>query len=159
MLSVGERGSGPSRATLSRLRAGSGGNGGMSMSKKSGFTLIELLIVVVIIGILASIAIPKFYASREKSFVSTMKSDLKNLATYQEMHHNGAYTYSTSLSTLEMVPSVGVTITINEATGQGWAATASHAGLISEQCGIYQGNAAVAGGDPGAAEGVIACTR
>ena len=129
------------------------------MAKKSGFTLIELLIVVVIVGILASIAIPKFNASRERSFVSTMKSDLKNLATYQEIHHNGAFTYSTSLGTLEMVPSNGVTININEATGAGWAATAVHAGLGAEHCGLYQGNAAVAGGDPGVAEGVIACTR
>ena len=116
------------------------------MSKKSGFTLIELLIVVVIIGILASIAIPKFSASREKSFVSTLRTDLKNLATYQEMHHNGAFTYSASLSTLEMVPSSGVTITINEATGTGWAATAAHAGLVVDHCGIYQGDAAAAGG-------------
>jgi len=131
----------------------------MRMSKESGFTLIELLIVVVIIGILASIAIPKFSAAREKSFVSTLRTDLKNLATYQEMHHNGAYTYSTSLSTLEMVPSSGVTITINEATGTGWAATAAHAGLVVDHCGVYQGDAAAAGGDPGAAEGVIACTR
>ena len=41
---------------------------------------------------------------------------------------------------------------------QGWAATAAHAGLITDHCGIYQGNAAAAGGDPGLAEGVIACT-
>ncbi len=129
------------------------------MSKKSGFTLIELLIVVVIIGILASIAIPKYNSTREKSFIATMKSDLKNLATYQEIHHDVSFTYSTSLSTLEMVETSGVTITINEATGGGWAATAVHAGLeASEHCGIYQGNAAVAGGDPGVAEGVIACT-
>ena len=128
------------------------------MSKKSGFTLIELLIVVVIVGILASVAIPKFAASREKAFVSTIRSDLKNLATFQEMHHNDSYTYSTSLSTLNYRPSSGVTITINEATGAGWAATAAHAGLTTDHCGIYQGNAAVAGGDPGSAEGVIACT-
>ncbi len=128
------------------------------MNKKSGFTLIELLIVVVIVGILASVAIPKFAASREKAFVSTVRSDLKNLATFQEMHHNDAYTYSTSLSTLNYRPSSGVTITINEATGAGWAATAVHAGLTAEHCGMYQGNAAVAGGDPGPAEGVIACT-
>ena len=159
MLSVGERGSGLCRATLSRFRSGPGTSGGMSMSKKSGFTLIELLIVVVIIGILASIAIPKYNSTREKSFVASMKSDLKNLATYQEIHHDVSFTYSTSLSTLEMVESSGVTITINEATGGGWAATAAHAGLeASEHCGIYQGDAAVVGGDPGAAEGVIACT-
>jgi prepilin-type N-terminal cleavage/methylation domain-containing protein len=129
------------------------------MSKKRGFTLIELLIVVVIIGILASVSVPKFTASRENSFISTMKADLKNLATYQEMHHDAAFTYSASLSTLEMVPSSGVTITINEATGSGWAATAAHAGLVSEHCGVYQGDAAAAGGDPGPVEGVIACTR
>ena len=128
------------------------------MSKKSGFTLIELLIVVVIIGILASVAIPKFAATREKAFVSAVKSDLKNLATHQEMHHNGAFTYSTSLSTLNYQPTEGVTITINEATGGGWAATAAHAGLLAEHCGIYQGNAVASGGDPGLAEGVIACT-
>ena len=129
------------------------------MGKQRGFTLIELLIVVVIIGILASIAIPKFSATREKAFFSSMKSDLKNLATQQEIYHNSAYTYGISLALVGGSESDGVTITINEATGTGWAATASHAGLTADHCGMYQGNAAVAGGDPGPAEGVIACTR
>ena len=128
------------------------------MSKQRGFTLIELLIVVVIIGILASIAIPKFSATRDKAFTAAMKSDLKNLATNQEIHHNTNFTFSTSLATLEAVESDGVTITINEGTGTGWAATASHLGLPAEHCGLYHGDAAAAGGDPGPAEGVIACT-
>ena len=129
------------------------------MGKQRGFTLIELLIVVVIIGILASIAIPKFSATREKAFFSTMKSDLKNLATQQEIYHNSVFTYGTSLALVGGSESDGVAITINEATGTGWAATASHAGLTADHCGMYHGNAAVAGGDPGPAEGVIACTR
>ena len=128
------------------------------MDKRRGFTLIELLIVVVIIGILASIAIPKFSATREKAFLSTMKTDLKNLASQQEIYHNTAFAYGNALATVGATVSDGVTISINEATGSGWAATASHAGLTAEHCGLYQGNAAAAGGDPGPAEGVIACT-
>ena len=51
------------------------------ISNKKGFTLIELLIVVVIIGILAAIAIPKFANTKEKAYVASMKSDLRNLVT------------------------------------------------------------------------------
>ncbi len=128
------------------------------MGKQRGFTLIELLIVVVIIGILASIAIPKFSAIREKAFLSSMKTDLKNLATQQEIYHNSQFSYATTMTLVGASLSDGVSIEINEATGSGWAATASHAGLSAEHCGLYQGNAAAAGGDPGVAEGVIACT-
>src|SRR5947208_16421966 len=60
------------------------------MSTKKGFTLIELLIVVVIIGILAAIAIPKFANTKDKAYVAQMKSDLRNLATYEEQYAAGS---------------------------------------------------------------------
>ena len=101
----------------------------MTNRGQRGFTLIELLIVVVIIGILASIAIPKFTAVREKAFKAAMMSDLKNLASQQEIYHNDYYTYASTITAAQAIPSDGVTITINEATGTGWSATATHSAL------------------------------
>ena len=126
--------------------------------RKGGFTLIELLIVVVIIGILAAIAIPKFSSTREKSFRAAMMSDLRSLAGLQEIYHSSNQTYSTNLTDLNVTYTDGVTLTVNEATGTGWAATAEHAGIVAQQCGVYHGDADPAGGSPGAAGGVIACT-
>ena len=130
----------------------------MNRRSRQGFTLIELLIVVVIIGILAAIAIPKFSSVREKGFRAAMMSDLKNLASQQEIYHNENYAFASSLTDAQTVTSEGVTITINEATGTGWAATAAHVGVPSQQCGVYHGDAAASGGDPAAAPGVVTCS-
>ena len=78
------------------------------MRDKKGFTLIELLIVVVIIGILAAIAIPKFSATREKAYFAAMKSDLKNLASQQEIYYSDEYTYTADTTDLGFVESDAV---------------------------------------------------
>ena len=82
------------------------------MRDNKGFTLIELLIVVVIIGILAAIAIPKFSATREKAYFAAMKSDLKNLASQQEIYYSDEYSYSTNETNLGFVESEGVNVAI-----------------------------------------------
>jgi len=93
--------------------------------KARGFTLIELLIVVVIIGILVSFAIPKFANTKQKAYVAQMKSDLKNLATAQEGFFYDSTFYTTSLAALNnFSPSTGVTLTILAATPGGWSAQA-----------------------------------
>jgi prepilin-type N-terminal cleavage/methylation domain-containing protein len=56
----------------------------MSRAHRTGFTLVELLIVVVVIGILAAIAIPKFQSTKGKAYLASVKSDLKNLSTAEE---------------------------------------------------------------------------
>ena len=91
-----------------------------------GFTLIELLIVVVIIGILSAIAIPKFASTKERSYLATMKSDLRNLVTAQEgyLGDNGTY-YSGAVPNLAAIPyqpSTGSDITIVSVVASGWSA-------------------------------------
>lgn len=119
------------------------------LKHREGFTLIELLIVVVIIGILAAIAIPKFGATREKAYVSAMKSDLRNLQSAEEIYYsNGGYVYKatatlqpqTNDTDLDFATSEGVTISIVSVAG-GYQATASHA-AVSTACFVTVGDAA-----------------
>src|SRR5438132_14058972 len=65
---------------------------------RKGFTLIELLIVVVIIGILAAIAIPKFSNTKGKAYIASMKSDLRNLVTAEEAFFADSVKYSTNVT-------------------------------------------------------------
>jgi type IV pilus assembly protein PilA len=113
------------------------------MRDKKGFTLIELLIVVVIIGILAAIAIPKFSATREKAYFAAMKSDLKNLATQQEIYYADSYAYGgeTERTIMGFVTSQAVNVTISAESSSGWAAIATHDALgAALGCAIYYGN-------------------
>ena len=102
------------------------------MRDNKGFTLIELLIVVVIIGILAAIAIPKFSATREKAYFAAMKSDLKNLASQQEIYYADVYAYTSSTTGLGFVSSEGVNVEITAGT-DGWSASNTHSALSTSE--------------------------
>ena len=136
------------------------------MRNRKGFTLIELLIVVVIIGILAAIAIPKFASTKEKAYLASMKSDLRNGATAQEGYFADNQVYlsgtasnlagvATPLAALgNFVPSAGVTITFTAAAGTGWTASTSHS-ATTRTCSIFIGPTPLA---PATVEGEPKCT-
>jgi type IV pilus assembly protein PilA len=128
----------------------------MNRTVRKGFTLIELLIVVVIIGILAAIAIPKFANTKEKAYVAAMKSDLRNMATAQESYFADNQAYTSSNAAMNFTASTGVTATPSSSTGYGqsWAATATHT-ATSKTCKIGFGADTATSG---AAEGVVKCT-
>jgi prepilin-type N-terminal cleavage/methylation domain-containing protein len=105
------------------------------MTRKSkGFTLIELLIVVVIIGVLAAIAVPKFGNTKEKAYVAAMKADLRNLATYEESfaadsagaYFGGTASGTTALQGFLASQNVSVTVTVTAGPPAAWTASATH---------------------------------
>ena len=132
------------------------------LKKRQGFTLIELLIVIVIIGILAAIAIPKFGKTREKAYFKAMMSDLRNLQSQQEVYYSNpanSYTYANSTAVLtDFNPSQGVTVGGFVAAQTGWGATASHAALQAAQtCAIFVGTVSSIPA-PAQTPGIVNCT-
>jgi prepilin-type N-terminal cleavage/methylation domain-containing protein len=129
------------------------------MRSRQGFTLIELLIVVVIIGILAAIAIPKFANTKEKAVVASMKSDLRNLASAEEAYWVENRTYYGGAIPNAAIPyqtTQGVTVTVVNATDAGWSARATALPLTTTTCVIFYGTTPPI--PPATADAAVACS-
>ena len=125
------------------------------LRSRRGFTLIELLIVVVIIGIIAAIAIPKFASTKGKAYYATMESDLHNLTTAEESYFYDTAKYSNNPDSLKFWGTKGDVLVITEATATGWSATATHSMSYPKFCAMFIGTAAPV--PPATAAGVVAC--
>ncbi len=146
------------------------------MSSKAGFTFIELLVVITILGILSSLALPRYSAMKERAYVTTMKSDLRNLRNEQEGFlisfgdYAGSFTSGSEVAgsgngsgTLSYEPSDGVEIQmayIANSEVMGWFATARHVSVTSatsDECGIYVGPVSLSPSKSVTMEGVATC--
>jgi type IV pilus assembly protein PilA len=119
---------------------------------RQGFTLIELLIVVVIIGILAAIAIPKFAATKDKAKLASVRSDLRNIMTAQEAYYIDYATYTASLNSQVFSPSQGNSVSL-AGSSQSFTATATNSSISTnpKQCNVTVGAGT-------STDGVIACS-
>src|SRR5439155_15314692 len=132
---------------------------------RKGFTLIELLIVVVIIGILAAIAIPKFANTKAKAYIASMKSDLRNLVTAEEAYLADSIKYSatTACTTPRTAGAVNFCVTTQNnlgvvgraATSGRWSVTTTNNNLTTPlvKCAIFINTAVLA---PAVSEGAPA---
>jgi type II secretion system protein G len=129
----------------------------MRRTAPAGFTLIELLIVVVIIGILAAIAIPKFAATKDKARLASVRSDLRNIMTAQEAYWADYTTFATlgqlqAATNFTLSPGNSGSIA---ASVTGYTVTVTNSTITStlDQCQV-----AVGGGVTSAVDGQIICS-
>jgi type II secretory pathway pseudopilin PulG len=116
------------------------------------------MVVLVIIGLLASIIGPQFSLARERTYVSVMRTDLRNFATAEESYFYDFAVYSSDPTHVEQrgyETSKDVSLVVNEATSSGWSATTSHVGT-TQQCFMFLGSAAPLG--TATSEGVVSCS-
>jgi type IV pilus assembly protein PilA len=122
-----------------------------------GFTLVELLVVVTLIGLLALMALPRFSRTRDKAYRAQMQTSLRTLVSAQEAYFTDNAAYTSNLANLTYDPTPMVTLSIEEVTGNGWSAKATHSKTPIE-CGLYLGAVSPVAGVPDNGNGVISCT-
>ncbi len=145
--------------------------------RSGGFTLVEMLVVMVVLGILATLAIPRLQYTKERAYRTSMLSDLKNLVALQEGYFSAANDYAGGITSgpelvakgaggrISFIPSSGNAIKMTRhnpagARGSGWTATAKNPSVTTkggDVCGIYIGHKAYAPNAKVTIPGVPAC--
>ncbi len=100
-------------------------------SKASGFTLVELLLVVAVISVLATIAIPDFLQLRAKAHNASSASAGRNAQTAMEVCYRLTENYAPNLQVLlqyepNLTEDTGVTFLFGSINNSGYTFTTTH---------------------------------
>ena len=126
----------------------------MRRVNRPGFTFIELLTVMIVIGLLAGIGVPRIRTMKERSYQAMLRSDLGALRTAQEAYYAENQRYATEVTSLELRLSSRVSVTIESSDPlRGWKAAARHEWL-NTPCTTASGIDAV-----GVESGAIICSN
>jgi prepilin-type N-terminal cleavage/methylation domain-containing protein len=119
-----------------------------------GFTLIEMMVVVVVLGILATIG-ANLIVAREKAYLAVMKADLRNIAAEQAPHVIDNYQYANAIADLPFTPSEGITLELLGET-RGFTARTTHLALPGARCALFMGTVSSIY-SPATVSGVMSC--
>ena len=126
--------------------------------RRQGFTLIEVLIVIVILGILAAIALTRFWQVRQHAMTASVRTDLRNLAMRQELYFDVKSKYASALSELDPIQlSPGVVMEITYGDTGGWAARSWHESRAGNVCALFLGSPHTGTTPADGPPGVVTC--
>ena len=99
---------------------------------RPGFTFIEILTVMIVIGALATIGVPRIRNMKERAYQATLRSDLGTLRTAQEVYYAEHQQYAMDVSALDFKLSSHVSVVIESSDPlRGWKAAARHMWLAT----------------------------
>ena len=102
------------------------------MRGKKGFTLLELLVVVIIIGILAAIALPRFMGQTERAKMTEALNAMASIREAEHTHEIAEGSYTSYLNTLGFSTGGGFTLTGGTTyTGRHWSIVVTNSDVVA----------------------------